>query len=216
VSQVDIQPDALGVNVCNPLSTIAVNDVGDVLNTVHVQSTTNAQGVSAITGYAFDQTVGPGATTGLNGVAFFGGTSNRAIGVRAVATRDANYSVGRSYGIYGVAGNSTAGANYGGFNILVGGNSGAAIVGYDSINHGGWSQVMSSVVSYAGYFRGKGYFHDNVGIGEENPQSKLHIEGGDIFVEGSVNGIILDSGSGCYKITVDASGVLSTISVSCP
>ena len=76
---------------------------------------------------------------------------------------------------------------------------------------------MSSTVSYAGYFRGKGYFHDFVGFGEEDPAAKVHVQNGDVYVEGSANGVILDGGGGsCYKIQVDASGTLTTTPVNCP
>lgn len=215
-AQVDIQPTAIGVNVCNPVSKIAVNDVGIATNTVHVKSLDNVSGSAAIFGTAFDLSTSSGFSNGVFGQALFGGTSNRAVGLRGDAQRDTNYSSGRSYGVRSTAGFSTPGANYGILSILVGGNAGAAVVGYDQINQSGWSQVMPSTVSYAGYFRGKGYFHDYVGIGEEDPQSQLHVSGGDVFVEGSINGVILDSGTGCFKITVDGTGALITTSVPCP
>jgi len=215
-AQVDIQPNAIGVNVCNPVSDVAVNDIGIPEATMFVKSTDDVSGSVAIQGNAFDLTTSSAFSHGLFGQALFGGTSNRAVGVRASAGRDANYTSGRSYGLLSAAGFSTPGANYGVFSSLTGSNSGAAVVGYDQINYNGWSQIMSGTVSYAGYFRGKGYFHDNVGIGEADPQSKLHVRNGDVYVEGPANGVILDSGSGCYRITVDAQGVLSTNPVACP
>ena len=216
-AQVEVQPDKIGVNIMNPISTVAINDVGDLLSTVYVKSENDLAGSTAILGRAFDITTSPQFSSGVNGLALFGGNSNRAVGVAAAGVRDADYNVGRSYGLRSVAGNSTPGANYGVLSFLVGGNSGAAIVGYDFINHAGWSEIMSSTVSYAGYFRGKGYFHDFVGFGEEDPAAKVHVQNGDVYVEGSTNGVILDGGGGaCYKIQVDAAGALTTTPVNCP
>ena len=57
----------------------------------------------------------------------------------------------------------------------------------------------------------------NVGVGTYSPRTKLHLSGGDLFVQGSVNGIILNSENGnCYKIRVNASGQLITEPVACP
>lgn len=56
----------------------------------------------------------------------------------------------------------------------------------------------------------------NVGIGTGNPLSKLQIEDGDIFITDSTKGIVLNSGSACYRITVNNSGTLSTNSITCP
>lgn len=215
-AQVELLPDKIAVNVMNPISTIAVNDVGTVQSEMYVKSTANIAGSSAITGIAFDLTNSSSFSKGVEGIAIFGGNSNRAAGVSAVGRRDMDYNVGRSYGLIAAAGNSTPGANYGVLSQLSGGNSGAAIVGYDKINYSGWSEVMSSTVSYAGYFRGKGYFHDCVGFGEEDPAAKVHVKNGDVYVEGAPNGVILDSGSGCYKLNVDSNGVLSTTAVQCP
>jgi len=215
-AQVDIQPNAIGVNVCNPLSELSINSVGDVLHTVRIIADYDGNGSAGLVSLAKDITIGNNFTSGIIGLASnFGPTSNKAIGLSGIASRDMPYSSGRSYGARLVASNSTPGANYGVLAILEGSNSGGAVVGHDAINYS-WGQVMSNTVSYAGYFRGKGYFHDNVGIGEADPQSKLHVRNGDVYVEGPANGVILDSGSGCYRITVDAQGVLSTNPVACP
>lgn len=56
----------------------------------------------------------------------------------------------------------------------------------------------------------------NVGIGITNPVSKLQIEDGDIFIEDATKGIIINSGSVCYRITVNNSGVLEANTVTCP
>ena len=54
----------------------------------------------------------------------------------------------------------------------------------------------------------------NVGIGDNNPASKLTVKGGDIEVEDNGDGLILSSPNGTrYRITVDNSGNLSTSAV---
>jgi len=215
-AQVELEPDKIAVNVMNPISTVAVNDVGTAESEMYVKAEANIAGSTAILGRAFDITTSSSFSSGLNGQAIFGGTSNRAVGVAATGRRDMDYNIGRSYGLIANAANSTPGANYGVLSTISGGNSGAAIVGIDFINHGSWSQVMSSTVSYAGYFRGKAYFHDFVGFGEEEPAAKVHVKNGDIYVEGSANGVILDSGGVCYKLQVNGSGVITTSAVACP
>lgn len=216
MAQVELEPNKIAVNIMNPISTVAVNDVGTAAAEMYVKAESDVAGSTAIYGRAFDLTTSSSFSSGVNGVAIFGGTSNRAVGIAATGRRDTDYNVGRSYGLIANAANSTPGANYGVLSTISGGNSGAAIVGIDYINHGSWSQVMSNTVSYAGYFRGKGYFHDFVGFGEEDPAATVHVRNGDVYVEGSANGVILDSGSGCFRILVDGLGDLSTTAVTCP
>lgn len=58
---------------------------------------------------------------------------------------------GRSFGVYGVAGNSTPGWNYGVFGTLVGDNNGAGVFGSSESLDGG----INTQGKYAGYFHGK-------------------------------------------------------------
>lgn len=75
----------------------------------------------------------------------------------------------------------------------------SAVIGEDQIN---------SNQTFAGYFIGKGYFSENLGIGVLNPKEKLQIKGNIKFEEPN-NGIILKSPNGTeWKITVDNRGVL--------
>ncbi len=59
-------------------------------------------------------------------------------------------SVGRSYGIYSLAGNATPGYNYGVFGTLYGSNDGAGVYGSSVSSDGG----MPVSGRYAGFFRG--------------------------------------------------------------
>ncbi|MCB0713942.1 MAG: hypothetical protein KDD67_16575 [Ignavibacteriae bacterium] len=57
----------------------------------------------------------------------------------------------------------------------------------------------------------------NVGIGETTPGAKLEVGGGDIYVNGSANGVVLKApNGGCWRITVDNNGNLTTTNITCP
>lgn len=57
-------------------------------------------------------------------------------------------------------------------------------------------------------------FNNHVGIGQENPASRLTVTGGDAEVTGSSNGLILESPDGTrYRVKVDNSGNLTTATV---
>ncbi len=59
--------------------------------------------------------------------------------------------------------------------------------------------------------------YNNVGIGISDPQAKLHVESGDIFVSTLGAGIIVKDANGdCHRITVDAAGVITAPIVACP
>jgi hypothetical protein len=56
----------------------------------------------------------------------------------------------------------------------------------------------------------------NVGVGVSNPNAKLQVAGGSVYIQ-SPNSLIITSPNGaCWFITVNNAGALSTISVACP
>lgn len=110
-----------------------------------------------------------GAAGGLNG-----------IGVRGKASGEAPYAV------LGEAQTTGAGAvNYGGHFTAAGG-AGYGVFGYASdpngTNYGVFGR-SDSTSGYGGYFEGRGYFSDFVGIGTSSPESPLHIAGGNSNLE---------------------------------
>jgi len=93
-------------------------------------------------------------------------------------------------------------ANYPQFSAI------AAVIGNDRIQND---------KTFAGYFRGRGYFSDNLGIGTDSPKTKVEVAEGDVYISNIDNGIIMKSpDGGCWKGTLDNSGNLNFISIECP
>lgn len=216
-AQIDVQPNNIGINTSGQLSEFSVNGIGFSNVTGYIESVDNVSGSVALYAKAFDISSFGGGTTAIVGESDHGTSSSFSYGVRGRSIRTTASSNGRAFGVHGVAGNATNGSNYGVFGELSGTNTGSAVVGYDKISSSGWSQILPNNVTYAAYFRGKGYFHDNVGIGESDPQASLHIDSGDVYIEDAASGIILSNGTDCYRVTVDALGNLVTALLpSCP
>jgi hypothetical protein len=77
----------------------------------------------------------------------------------------------------------------------------SAVIGEDQIR---------SDHTYAGYFNGKGYFSDNVGIGISNPEEKLEVKGNIKFSDPNT-GLDLKSPDGSeWKVTIDNKGKLKS------
>ena len=56
-----------------------------------------------------------------------------------------------------------------------------------------------------------------VGIGQENPRSKLEVADGDIYLSDINHGVIMKSPNGqCWRGTLDNSGQLNFVSITCP
>ena len=58
----------------------------------------------------------------------------------------------------------------------------------------------------------------SVGIGTSAPKTKLHVQGGDVYVPTQGNGIILTATNGakCFRVTVNNAGAINTTAVTCP
>ena len=72
---------------------------------------------------------------------------------------------------------------------------------------GDWQSINDTI-----YFDGS-----NVGIGINPPSAKLQVNGGDIYVDTTAKGLILRDGvGGCWRVTVNSSGTISSASLTCP
>lgn len=57
----------------------------------------------------------------------------------------------------------------------------------------------------------------NLGIGSQNPRSKLQVTSGDVYVENPDRGIILKSPNGtCWRVTIDDLGNFVRTNIACP
>ncbi len=57
----------------------------------------------------------------------------------------------------------------------------------------------------------------NLGIGSTSPASKVHVTGGDVFIEDINSGVIMTSPNGsCWRMTINDDGSVSTTSIPCP
>lgn len=79
----------------------------------------------------------------------------------------------------------------------------------NTLKLGATSQTWQSI-NDAIYFSGS-----KVGIGG-TPGALFQVHGGDVYVDDSARGLILNSGSGCFRIKVNTSGNLTTSTVACP
>ena len=77
-----------------------------------------------------------------------------------------------SFGVFGLAGNATTGYNYGVFGQILGTNNGAAIFASTP----GYAETSVNGI-FAGYFRGKVYIEDKVGIKSTSPSYDLDVNG---------------------------------------
>ncbi len=93
------------------------------------------------------------------------------------------------------------------FNTGGGGNSNQLRFTAGGTNVDPPSQTQAMVINQSG----------TVGIGTTDPKSKLHVKGGDVYIEDVSNGIIIKSPNGaCWRVTVDNTGAFVSQSISCP
>ena len=79
--------------------------------------------------------------------------------------------------------------------------------GVTGVNYGIYG-ITDSPNGYGGYFVGRGYFRDNVGIGRSNPTRKLHVSGGDIFADGG--DLVAGNGGG---LVVSGGGMVNVMNI---
>ena len=97
---------------------------------------------------------------------------NKDIAVRAAAVASSPLSRARSYGVYAVAGNATSGYNYSLFAELYGTTWGTALFAASAANT---SQYIPG--RYAGFFNGRVFMSERLGIGWTSPAFTLDVNG---------------------------------------
>lgn len=143
-----------------PLSAISVNCTGRQDSKVAIQGT----GIGLYAKRAGNAHWGnaiQGVSNNLN--------ANFSVGVRAESYNGTPLSSGRSYGVFGTAGNATSGWNYGVFGRLQGTQNGAGVYGTISHDENG----IDTQGRYAGFFNG--------------PTKVV----GNLLVTGSIYGVVL-------------------------
>jgi hypothetical protein len=132
-----------------PLSKLVLNNQGYSNWDAHFYT-----GTRSSSGGSFFTLIEPGSGSSLNIISIQGqaklGANNYLVGVKGAVTNATALTNGRSYGVYGIAGNATSGYNYGVYGYLYGANNGAAIYGTST------GDVPISG-KYAGYFSGNVY-----------------------------------------------------------
>lgn len=138
----------IGIGTRNPISALSVGGDGSALAKSYIQNNNTATGQRAL--YTYQKMISSGMGYNICAVYEQGSTSGMLVGIYGSAYRGPTaYSSGRTYGVYGIAGNATSGHNYGVVGELLGTNGGAAIYAATS------SKPLTSVSGiWAGYFRG--------------------------------------------------------------
>ncbi|MEL6944246.1 MAG: hypothetical protein AAFO82_16415, partial [Bacteroidota bacterium] len=161
----------VGIGINTPLSNLSINGQGDSRFGAYVTAPGQANGATglfsempAINGFSDWNRAVVGSITSGTGYA---------IGLQGYSYNPIPSNQGRSYGVFAQAGN--ANINYGVYSTLLGSNRGAAVFGNAIVADSDPSILFDG--KWAAYFLGRGYFSDNLGIGTNNPLSKLSING---------------------------------------
>jgi hypothetical protein len=148
----------------------------------------------------FGASAGVSTTTGAHN-AFFGS------GAGATNTGTGNTFIGRSadFNVTNATGNN---------NTLLGFVTRAASGVSNATAIGVGAQVTQSDSLVLGRVGG---LAPNVGIGTTAPRTKLHLVGGELYVDAIGQGVVLRApGGACFELTVTNAGALTTTAMTCP
>ncbi|MCY7410345.1 MAG: hypothetical protein LH473_08740, partial [Chitinophagales bacterium] len=116
-----------------------------------------------------------------------------------ISVTDAKLHTQPSYGLRADVFGDGTGAKYGVYANMGTGGTG--------IRYGVYSNATGST-NYAGYFLGRGYFSDNVGIGTNAPGYRLHIDGGSDASLGSGGYVVTGSTTGT-NVAIDNNEIMA-------
>jgi hypothetical protein len=170
-AQLTINPSGnIGIDAPSPLSRFSLGSAGSADSKVYIMNS-NATGTQKAINV--QQTLSNGTwTIGTASYILSASSSAKAVGLYSTGAKSTAYSSGRSFGVFAIAGNATSGYNYGVHGLLNGTNNGAAIFGATSGREEAYINGM-----YAGYFRGKVYVEEMVGIKTTTPSYDLDVNG---------------------------------------
>jgi hypothetical protein len=156
----------VGVDESSPLSTLAIGGPGSTNYKVNAVGTNGAyhcglRGENPTTGF--------NSNYGVVGGIIYGESSGKAFGVYGVGWKGSTPTYGRSYGVYGYAGNATDGYNYGAYGYLVSDRDGAAV--YGTLD--GDYEVDGQ---YAGYFKGDVHIEGDLTVDGTYPSSDIKLK----------------------------------------
>jgi hypothetical protein len=159
----------VGIDTSNPLSRFSIGDAGVANSKVYIlgSGTSDQKGLEVNQGISSESNIYAIISNVLSG-----SSTARVFGVRGSGYKSTAYTTGRSLGVYGQSGNATSGYNYAVFGQLLGSNNGAAVFG--ATPDKGETSVNGM---YAGYFRGKVFIEDLVGIKTTSAAYDLDVNG---------------------------------------
>lgn len=152
----------VGVGVSNPGSLLSVGGVGSGRHILYVERPAVSFGGSGIYSYSLGTTDFSSSANAIYGNVV--GGLGYTYGVRGRSYTGTASGSGRSYGVYGEAGNSSI--NYGVYGTLLGTNRGAGVFG---TNQGSTGAVFNG--SWAGYFVGEVKMTTSLSIGKTDAPS---------------------------------------------
>ncbi|MGV8137735.1 MAG: tail fiber domain-containing protein [Mangrovibacterium sp.] len=160
----------VGVDATNPLSRFSVGTDGVATSKVYILNS-NTSGDQR--GLTVDQAVSNGSWShGIFATVLTGSSGVKALGLRGVSYKSTSSTSGRAYAVYGVGGNASSGWNYAVYGQLLGSNNGTAV--FAATPDKGETSVNGM---YAGYFRGKVFIEDLVGIKTTSAAYDLDVNG---------------------------------------
>ncbi|MDP3915996.1 MAG: hypothetical protein Q8R96_19890 [Bacteroidota bacterium] len=160
----------IGIDTDSPASRFSIGAAGYTNSKAYIF---NSNASSSQKGLEVSQALTNGDWSyGTISSVFTGNSSTKVVGVRGSGYKSTAYTSGMSFGVYGLAGNATTGYNYGVFGQIFGTNNGAAIFASTP----GYAETSVNGI-YAGYFRGKVFIEDKVGIKTTSPSYDLDVNG---------------------------------------
>lgn len=180
----------VGIGVETPVSKLSVGNSGNTSSKVYIENTSGSgSSIRALQVYQpAPTTPGAWAFSTLSSIQVTS-AGYKHVGLYSYAYPSSAINGARTYGIYALAGNGESGYNYGIYTLLGGTRNGTAIL---ACAPGKPDCYIPGI--YAGYFRGKVYIEENVGIKNTSPSYPLDVTG-DIHATGTIyyNSIIQTS-----------------------